>query len=304
MWTRRRFLEGTAVALAGSVLPGSIATADGITLGFSLYGMKSLSLDAALTACAETGYRHVELSLLEAYPTEPKHLSAADRKDVSIRLKELKLGVSGLMLNLSLAADDRLHAQNLEALQAAAQLARDLVPEAPPLIETVLGGKPAEWEQLKDRMAGRLRDWAGAAVSGKVLLAIKAHVGNAVNSPERLLWLLEQAGSPAIRAAYDYSHFELSGLSLAGSLEPLMPHVSFIHVKDSVGDAAKFQFLLPGEGRTDYVAYFKLLKKLGYRGPVVVEVSGQIFNKPGYDPKAAAKQCQASLAAALEKAGG
>jgi inosose dehydratase len=302
MLTRRQFLERAAGALAGSALPGRGVSADGITLGFSLYGMKSLPLDAALKTCADTGYRHVELSLLEAYPTEPKRLSAADRKQLSGRLKDLKLGVSGLMLNLSLAADDRVHAQNLEALQAAAQLAHDIVPEDPPLIETVLGGRPAEWEQVKDRMAGRLQAWAGAAVSGKVLLAIKAHVGSAVNTPERLLWLLEQAGSPAIRAAYDYSHFQLSDVSLAGSLELLMPHTAFIHVKDSVGEAAKFQFLLPGEGRTDYVAYFRLLKKLGYRGPVVVEVSGQIFNKPGYDPTTAAKKCHASLAAALEKA--
>lgn len=303
MQTRRQFLNCAAGALAGSALPLRRVSADGITLGFSLYGMKSLPLDEALKTCAETGYRHVELSLLEAYPTEPKRLSAADRRQLSDRLKDLKLGVSGLMLNLSLAADDRGHAQNLELLQAAAQLARDLVPEAPPLIETVLGGRPAEWEQVKDRMAGRLQAWAGAALAGKVLLAIKAHVGSAVDTPERLLWLLEQVKSPAIKAAYDYSHFHLAGISLEGSLELLMPHTAFIHVKDSVGEAAKFQFLLPGEGRTDYVAYFRLLKKLGYRGPVVVEVSGQIFNKPGYDPVAAAKKCHALLAAALEKSG-
>jgi hypothetical protein len=34
-----------------------------------------------------------------------------------------------------------------------------------------------------------------------------------------------------------------------------------------------------------------------------VEVSGQIFNKPGYEPIAAAKKCYAALSGALAKAG-
>ncbi len=49
--------------------------------------------------------------------------------------------------------------------------------------------------------------------------------------------------------------------------------------------------------------YFTALKQHGYTGPVAVEVSGQIFNKPGYDPVAAAKQCHSVLAGALAKAG-
>jgi hypothetical protein len=35
---------------------------------------------------------------------------------------------------------------------------------------------------------------------------------------------------------------------------------------------------------------------------VVVEVSGQIFNKPGYEPVAAAKKCYTVLADAKAKA--
>ncbi|WP_397384422.1 sugar phosphate isomerase/epimerase family protein, partial [Prosthecobacter sp.] len=131
---------------------------------------------------------------------------------------------------------------------------------------------------------------------------IKAHVGSAVNSPERLLWLLEQVKSPAIQVTYDYSHFELQGIDMEESMKLLLPRTKFIHVKDAAGDAAKFQFLLPGEGKTDYVKYFTALKQHGYQGPVVVEVSGQIFSKPGYEPVAAAKKCYAVLAGALAKA--
>ncbi|HSH94002.1 MAG TPA: hypothetical protein VK968_07640, partial [Roseimicrobium sp.] len=64
----------------------------------------------------------------------------------------------------------------------------------------------------------------------------------------------------------------------------------------------KVQFLLPGEGTTDYGQYFTLLKKLNYTGPVVVEVSGMVFNKAGYDPVGAALKSFAALSTAKKKA--
>ena len=303
MQTRRQFLQQTAGAAALAAWPFSSSAAHtGISLGFSLYGMKTLPVEEALRACAEIGYRNVELALNPGFPTEPKLLSADARKSIRSRLDSLRLDLSSLMLNISLTADDAAHAKNLDALKAAAQLAHDVAPGRLPVIETVLGGKPPEWDDIKERMAGRLHSWAEVAAAGRMVLAIKAHVGSAVNTPERLLWLIEKAHSPAVKATYDYSHFQLAGLPLADSLKALLPQTRFIHLKDAAGDAKKFHFLLSGEGNTDYAAYFKLLKQLGYNGPAVVEVSGQIFNKPGYDPIAAAKKCFGVLSDALARA--
>jgi inosose dehydratase len=122
-----------------------------------------------------------------------------------------------------------------------------------------------------------------------------------VNSPERLLWLLDQVKSTALAVAYDFSHFELQGIGMEESMKLLLPRTRFIHAKDSAGDASHFQFLLPGEGRTDYVKYFTLLKAHGYTGPVCVEVSGQIFNKPDYDPVVAARKSFTALSGAINQ---
>jgi sugar phosphate isomerase/epimerase len=301
--TRRQFLERAASAAAWAALPlSAFAAAENVSLGFSLYGMKTLPLDQALRACAEIGYRNVELTADPGFSAEPKLLSAEDRKNLRAQLASLKLEVSCLMVNLKLLADDQKHTENLQTIKAAAELGHDLVPERPPMIETVLGGKPGEWNQAKDRLAARLLDWSHAASAGNTILAIKAHVGSTVNSPERLLWLLKKVNSPAIAALYDYSHFEVMGFPLADSLKTLLPYTRMIHVKDTSGDEKKFQFLLPGEGRTDYVAYFKLLKQLGFKGPVVAEVSSQVWKKPGYDPIAAATKCYQALSSALAKA--
>ena len=304
MNTRRNFLRHAAGALAFSAVPWSARGAtNGISLGMSLYGMKTVALPDALNTCAKIGYTSVEFALNAGFPTEPKVFTPEARKAAVAQLASLKLGLPCVMLNLSLAADDKSHAAALINMREAAKLCHEMVPANPPMIETVLGGKPAEWEQIKGRMVDRLHSWADTATEEKISVAIKAHVGSAVNSPERLLWLLDQVKSPAITVAYDYSHFELMGIPMAESMRLLLPHTKFIHVKDTVGEEKKFQFLLPGEGRTDYVAYFKVLKEQNYTGPVIVEVSAQIFNKPGYDPVAAATKCFAPLASAMEKAG-
>ena len=272
-------------------------------MGFSLYGMKTLSLSEALKTCAEIGYANVELALNAGFPSEPKVFTTDARAEAKKQLTALKLDLPCVMVNLSLTVDDKAHATNLQSIRDAAQVARDMNAAQPPIIETVLGGKPATWEQQKAGMVERLHAWAETAEKEKTVIAIKAHVGSAVNSPERLLWLLEQVKSPAIQVTYDYSHFELQGIDMEESMKLLLPRTKFIHVKDATGDAAKFQFLLPGEGKTDYVKYFTALKQHGYHGPVVVEVSGQIFSKPGYEPIAAAKKCYGVLADALAKVG-
>jgi sugar phosphate isomerase/epimerase len=300
--SRRSFFGYLASVGALGGLPAPAAGNPSFSLGFSLYGMKSLPLDEALSACARIGYRNVELALNPGYPTEPAAFSPDQRTWLRERLRQLGLEVSGLMLNLSLAADDATHARHLDSLRAAARFAHDISPEKPPVIETVLGGKPAEWEAIKERMALRLAGWAAAASEGGVAVALKAHVGSAVNTPERLLWLLEKAPGSSVCAAFDYSHFALQGLALEETLSALLPRTRFIHVKDAEGDPQKFRFLLPGEGRTDYARYFRHLADSGYRGPVVVEVSAQVFNQPGYEATNAAAKCFASLAAAMERA--
>lgn len=300
---RRRLLAMGALALTGPSLRAPVAAASGsLSLGFSLYGMKTVPVDQALQTCADIGYRHVELALNDGFPTAPDVFSAADRNAVAARLRQLRLDLPCLMINASLTSSEEAHARALTLIGQAATLARELVPAAPPILETVLGGKPSLWEDQKAGMVERLRDWARAAEKAGTTIAVKAHAGSAVNSPDRLLWLLDQVGSPAIQVTYDYSHFELQGLGMEESMRALLPRTRFIHVKDSSGDSQKFQFLLPGEGRTDYAQYFRLLMTLGYGGPVCVEVSGQIFNKPGYDPVAAARKCYETLSRALAQA--
>ena len=90
---------------------------------------------------------------------------------------------------------------------------------------------------------------------------------------------------------------------MAESIRVLVPHSVFIHVKDAAGDASHVKFLLPGEGTIDYAKYLKQVWAAGYRRDVVVEVSGQIHGRAGYDPIDAARRSYKPLAAAFQAAG-
>ncbi len=304
--TRRDFLTFSA-AVGGAILagrPAAAASPSKIGFGFSLYGMKSIDVTQALKICADIGYSGVELCCLKDWPCDPALLKKADRDKLRTELEDLALDLPCLMENLGLLVSDAQHTTNLERLKNVCELGHELSPEAPPLIETVLGGKPDEWPMVRERMVERLRDWEKVAAASKTIVAIKAHVSGALHTPQDAKWLVQQINSPWIRLVYDYSHFQRQQFNLKESLSLMLPETVFVHIKDNVVKAGKPEFALPGDaGDVDYVEYLTLLREGGYRGSVVVEVSAQVSGKPDYNPIAAAKRCYQNIQPAFVKAG-
>ena len=305
---RKAILLAASSALAASVPRPLQRTLHGqeneskVGFGFSLYGMKNLLLADALRVCAEVGYDCVELPTMADWPGAPEKLSKEDRKRFRNGLSQNSLRLSALMENLVLLAAPDVHAKNLDRLRAAAELGHDLKPDGETIIETVMGGQPSQWEEARTSMVDRLSEWAKVAEQTSSTIAIKAHISGAAHRPEHVRWLLDQVKSPSLKAAFDFSHFQLRGLALGESWAALASDTVFIHVKDSTGDQQKFQFVLPGEGTIDYVEYLKLVRDAGYKGDILVEVSGQIHNRPEYDPIAACKKSY-TIASSFEKVG-
>lgn len=297
---RREFLA-TAI-LAPATLAQAAQQRAAVTFGFSLYGMRDLELDRALETCARLGYDAVELACMPGYHAEPRRLSADERTKLRGRLRELRLSLPALMENLPLD-DDKTRQGHLDRLRGAAELGHDLSPDAHPLIETILGGKPGQWDMARMRFADRLAEWARVGEKTRTVIAVKPHRSNALNLPEHATWLIEQVKSPWVRLAYDFSHFQHRNLTLANTLQTLLPLTRFIHVKDVRMMKDRFQFLLPGDGDIDYPAYFKQLQAAGFQGCVCVEVSGMVSGQKGYDAVAVARRCHENLSPAFRQAG-
>jgi sugar phosphate isomerase/epimerase len=295
----------TRRSLLASLPAAALTAAPGPVVGFAggTYGMKTMKTDEALRTLAGIGYDGVELCAIAGWPADPAKLSASDRADLRKVLQDSRLAVPALLESLMITGKPEKRAQNLERLKLATAFANEISPGKPPVIDTVIGGKTADWDKLKGMMADELREWAKVAESSKVTVCFKPHAAHAVHNAERCKWLLKEVGSPRIRVIYDYSHFYVEGYELKASLTELLPHVAFLSVKDSKGTPEKHDYLLPGDGKTDYLEYFRLLKRLKYNGWVGVEVSAMIHQKPGYEPVPTARICYERLAPLFVRAG-
>ena len=300
MMTRREALGLLVAAPLAAWAAESTSHQPAVSLGFSLYGMKGVPLADAVRTCAKIGYDGVEVCLTPGW-ANPADLSAQGCRQVRSVLQSTGLAVLALMEQIYVLDRDMPKQVALDRIRKAAETGHALS-TAKPKIETVLGGKPADWEPSKAAMVERLGLWANEAQSNQAILCIKAHVGGAVDTPDKLLWLYRQVNRPALKLTYDYSHFQLMGLPLEQSLRAVVPYSAFIHVKDTAGDAEHPRFLLAGDGTVDYNAYFRLLKAAGYSGPVVAEVSAQLQHLASYNPVQAAQRCYACLSPALESA--
>ncbi len=301
--SRRMFLKSATI---GSILLTQRATAQGkapaLPFGYSLYGMRNLTLDAGLEACAKIGYDAVELALMPGYPAEPKRLGKDERRRVRERLRTLRVSLPALMENLPLAGNEQSHRDNLPRLEAALELGRDLSPDAAPVLETILGGAVGQWDKLRRQFADRVGAWARIAERHKSIVAVKPHRFGAMNLPEQAIWLMDQVKSPWIKLAYDYSHFQHRDLTIADTVKTLIPHTRFVHIKDTRIENGRAVFALPGDAGVDYIALLRAIRAAGYSGCVCVEVSGHVQKQKGYNALAAARRSYENVALAFTKA--
>ena len=289
---RRQFIATTATSSAGYALGAKpTAKTNSLTLGFSLYGMKTLKTGEALRRLSSIGYDSVEFCLNDGWDAAPKNLTPKRRKALRTLLEEVELKMTALMININLHGDQK---ANQAKIQKAAEIGHALSPKTPPIIETVGGG--GNWEAVKNQFRDNLGHWAEAAKASKTIVCLKPHRGGAVNRPEDAVWLAQQINSPWLKLAYDYSHFAHRDISLEGSLKQMIPHTRFIHVKDTIIKDGRPRFVIPGaSGQINYRKLIGTAFRLGYRGDINAEISGQVWGQKDYDPIATAIACYRNL---------
>lgn len=294
---RRQFIQ-TSVALGSIPLLAAHKERrhQTLTLGFSLYGMKTLKTEDALRHLSKIGYDSVELCLNDGWDAAPKNVTAKRRKELRLLLNDLGLKLTALMINIRLNGDQK---PSIAKIKEAAQLGHDISPNKPPVIESVGGG--GEWAGVKNEFSENISHWAEAGKAGETIVCLKPHRFGAVNRPKDAVRLANKAKSPWLKLAYDYSHFIHRDIDFEDSLKAMIPHTRFIHVKDTIIKDGKPRFVIPGaSGQINYAKLVKLSAKLGYRGDINAEISGQVWNQKGYDPITTAKDSYNNLAPAFK----
>jgi len=264
--------------------------------------MKGLKTLQAVAALEEIGYDSVELTVREGWDADSAKLNKKQRVDLRKRLAESSLLLTSFMEHVA-PTDAKKQAHAIERLKMGTELAHDLAPETPPLIQTTLGN--GNFVQMRKQLRDRLGEWVRIAEASGITIAIKPHRGGVVSKPSEAVWLLEQLGNPQrLGMVYDYSHYIFRDLPMGDTIRTALPHTAHIAVKDAVQQNGRVVFKLPGEvGTIDFPALIRLFYAGGYVGDINCEVSGMVWNRKGYDPVAAARACHKNIKKAFLQAG-
>jgi sugar phosphate isomerase/epimerase len=274
-------------------------------LGFSSWGMPNVPVDHIIASLAEMGYDGVELTVKPGYSITLDTLDEAYRKYVVRLLDMHNLELPALACHQSLVEQDPdLAAECMRRLKGTVDLAVDWARGGtPPCLDTTTGGNPDDWEPLRPLLEDRLGDLCGYAAERGVVIAIEPHVGTMLDTPPRVVELVDSMGFDNLRVNFDISHFNVMGIDIETSVSALAPLSAHTHVKDERGMAPGHEFLIPGEGVFDYVTYLKAMHRHGYTGFISAEISVMVQRREGYDAIAAAQQTYDVLDAAFREAG-
>ncbi|HEY3079999.1 MAG TPA: sugar phosphate isomerase/epimerase [Chloroflexota bacterium] len=274
-------------------------------LGYSTWSTQKMPLDDAIRELARIGYDGVEIAVNPGWSGHVDDLDAAARRRIRQLLDdtgvELSALVSGHRNQVAAATEYGQGKQRyLRELDLALEWAR---PGLIPSMDVAVGGKSEQWEELKQLIVERVGETVALAAERKVVVALEPHVGQAIDQPEKMLWVIEQVGSPYCKVNFDISHFEVQGIPMDHSIPLMAPHTEHVHIKDERGLAPNHEFLIPGEGEFDYVKYLTLMHQHGYRGHISPEISVMVQRRPTYDAIAAMEQTYRVVADAFERSG-
>ncbi|NJN82187.1 MAG: sugar phosphate isomerase/epimerase [Caldilineaceae bacterium] len=274
-------------------------------LGYSTWGMPTIPIDRAVKHVAQLGYDGIEIAVLPRYTTALETLGPAERSQIQRLLADHNLELTAIAAHSSLLEEDEaIHAQNVARLHTAIDLAVEWAQDGePPFVLTLSGGRIDDWDAWHVRFAERLAEVAAYAATQGVTLAMEPHVDGLVDTPARMVTILQLVDSPSLAVNFDISHFDILGMTTEESVAALAPYTVHTHVKDQRGRYPEFEFLIPGEGDFDYVDYLQTMQRHGYDGFINAEVSMMVQRRPDYDPMAAAELSYRTLAAAFDAAG-
>jgi sugar phosphate isomerase/epimerase len=255
-----------------------------IPLAFSTNAFKKNTLEEAVRAIAEIGYRGVEI-MADVPHAYPKTFDAAQRAGLRQLIDGLGLAVSNVNAFTLFALgdtyhptwiedDDALRASRVEhtlgAIELAGQLGSNTVSLQPggPLIGTAISRQRAG-----ERFAAGLEHVLPLAHRHGIVLAIEPEPGLFIETAGEYLAFKNEffKDEPLIRMNCDVGHLFCVGDDPAAVIRAMPGQIAHVHLED-IGQNRVHQHLTPGKGAIDFPAIFVALEQTGYGGWATVEL--------------------------------
>jgi 5-keto-L-gluconate epimerase len=108
-------------------------------------------------------------------------------------------------------------------------------------------------------------EYAEEAGVSLLLEPINRYETDVINTIDEGLELIEKLGSPNLKLLPDTFHMNIEERSLEESINRAGPRIGYIHFADS-------NRMAPGWGHIDFARVLSALEKIGYEGPIGIEV--------------------------------
>ena len=235
-------------------------------LGFYTYSYidrLKMEIEPVFAAIAAAGYDGVDVSATWQDDLDPALMPASARDRYVKTAARLGLEIAGVVTHLGLAQALRL-GQPIN-LKGAVDVARDLGAKVATVhigyADCMMVDTGKVWRSTVDH----LRETSAYAADHDVQIALDGVWSSfLVHSPELVLQLIDDVGSPAFRHNFDPCYLELSGHSLDRATPLLAPCSVHAHIKDYRGRYPEFVHCVPGEGVVNHARYIRALAVAGY----------------------------------------
>lgn len=121
------------------------------------------------------------------------------------------------------------------------------------------------WEEALRRASEGLQWRLHEAAKRGIRLSIEGHLGSIVDTPERILQLLEM--TPGLELTLDYTHFTSTGIP-DHEVEPLLAHARHFHCRGAARGRLQTSF---AENVIDYGRIIDRMREIGYDGYFAIE---------------------------------
>ena len=283
----------------------TVARTSAVKLGYSTWSAQTLPLTHALREAARAGYDAVEIAVNPGWSGDLDELDDPRRREIGRLLDDTGLGLASILSgHRDQLAEPGTFALGRDRFARELELARRWSrPGQTPVMNVTVGGTSERWEEQKELIVARMADTVRLAGDAGIVVAFEPQVGRAIDRPERMLWAIEQIGSPFCRVNFDLGHFAVQGLAAEQTASQLAPVTAHTHLPDFRGRYPDHEFAVPGEGEAEYVEFLRVMDARGYRGCLSVEISLMVQRRAEYDPIRAMQRAYETLSTAFDNAG-
>jgi sugar phosphate isomerase/epimerase len=137
-------------------------------------------------------------------------------------------------------------------------------------VETFPGKWVSHPETAKKLAFEGIKECVAYAEKKKISLILELSDGLIYGKPDELIGLIDNLGSPYLKACVDIGHLEAESMDIPATIKKLKNYVGNFHL-DDIADHKHFH-LIVGQGDIDWAATFSAIKEIGYTDSVCLEI--------------------------------